>query len=233
MENEPDVFEETESRLNKGAVWGLVYGDFMSYLMVFFLVMFSFALDKQQEGKAGLSNSLESIQQQFGGRISPERLAELTKRKQDREVSEELRGIIQKSNLSDQASVSVEKERVRLVLTSPVLFDSGKAELKAEAKNILSSVAEALKKMDGEVVVEGHTDNVPIHSRQFSSNWDLSVARANTVLKLLVESGIDPRRMTASGYGEFRPRSPNDTPRGQGQNRRIEVSLLRKGGGSA
>ena len=225
-----DLFEQTENELNKGALWGIVYGDFMSYMMVFFLVLFAFSLDAKQGKEAKVEESLDSLQRQFGGSISAERLRRLSRSREEEALSKDLEELVRSQGLEGLASVVLDAKRIRLVLTAPVLFDSGKAELKAAAVQILRGVAGTLRKTRGEVIVEGHTDNVPIHSRQFASNWDLSVARANVVVKLLSESGVEPQRLSASGYGEYRPRGPNDRPERQALNRRIEVSLARSSG---
>jgi len=116
--------------------------------------------------------------------------------------------------------------RMILELPNDVLFDSGKTEIKDVGKKTLVQIAEVLRTMpDRKFQVAGHTDNVKIQTARFPSNWELSTARAVEVLKLLVESGMDPKNVSAAGYGEFAPVAPNDAPDGRAKNRRIEIAL--------
>jgi chemotaxis protein MotB len=114
-----------------------------------------------------------------------------------------------------------------LKLPSEVLFDSGKAELKGAGKTALGEVLTILLEFkDRRFQVAGHTDNVPIRSRDFKSNWELSAARAVSVVKAMVEAGFDARNVSASGFGEFDPVADNDSPEGKQKNRRIEIILV-------
>lgn len=119
-------------------------------------------------------------------------------------------------------------DRGRLVITfvAEVLFDSGKADLKPAAKETLDKIAPTLKTTVGdlEIGVEGHTDNQPIRYSGWKSNWELSAARAMSVVRYLVEKhGVEPTRIHGTGYGEFRPVASNDTPQGRAKNRRVEI----------
>jgi chemotaxis protein MotB len=106
-----------------------------------------------------------------------------------------------------------------------ILFSSGSASIGKEGKDALRAVAEVLSGVQGKVIrVEGHTDNVPLGRGAFT-NWELSTARALAVVRFLQESGVDPTRLAAAGYGEFQPIASNDTPEGRSQNRRIEIVL--------
>ena len=119
-----------------------------------------------------------------------------------------------------------------LVLTflAEVLFDSGKAEVRPEAQQTLSKVASVIreKTADRDVGIEGHTDNEPIRVSGWKSNWELSTARATSVLHVLEEGGVSPRRMVAAGYGEYRPVADNQALSGRQQNRRVEIVILPK-----
>ncbi len=111
-------------------------------------------------------------------------------------------------------------------LAEKVLFPSGSATLAKDGKATLEKVADAFKDLKDRIVrVEGHTDNVPIKSAKFPSNWELSAARAIAVVRFLQDHGVDPTKLAAAGYGEFQPIAANDTPEGRSQNRRIEISL--------
>ncbi len=107
-----------------------------------------------------------------------------------------------------------------------VLFPSGSATISADGKATLRKIAEAFASVQGRIIrVEGHTDNVPIHTERFPSNWELSAARAIAVVRYLQERGIDPKLLGAAGYGEYQPIASNDTSDGRAENRRIEISL--------
>ena len=121
----------------------------------------------------------------------------------------------------------------RFIFESELLFDSGSATLQNEGKNKLKQIGITLKEttdniprdIDWLIQVEGHTDKNPINTIKFPSNWELSTARANTVLKLLLELGFEPRRLSAAGYGEFYPIAQGDSFESLQQNRRIELRL--------
>ncbi len=107
-----------------------------------------------------------------------------------------------------------------------VLFPSGSATISADGKGTLRKVAEALASIENRIIrVEGHTDNVPIRTERFPSNWELSATRAIAVVRYLQERGVNPKLLGAAGYGEYQPIAANDTPEGRAENRRIEVSL--------
>jgi chemotaxis protein MotB len=114
------------------------------------------------------------------------------------------------------------------VLTDKVLFDSGQATLKPEGLPLLGEVANLLNvATDHQIAVEGHTDSVPISSAQYPSNWELSTARATTVVRYFISRSVDASRMTASGYADLHPIASNATDRGRQLNRRVEIVLLR------
>jgi chemotaxis protein MotB len=129
--------------------------------------------------------------------------------------------------------VEVQEEGRGLVVTfiNKVLFDTGQSIIKDAAIPTLDKVAEVIKRHKGRsILIEGHTDNVPIHTELFPSNWELSVRRATTVLKYLqFRHGISAKRLSAVGYGPYRPVAPNDTPEGRARNRRVEIIFLPEG----
>lgn len=118
-----------------------------------------------------------------------------------------------------------------IAMANDILFDSGKAKLKSSAHPTLKKIALVLNENvpDRDIGVEGHTDNVPIQHSGWRSNWELSVARATSVLHFLInECNIRPGRLSAIGYGEYRPIADNATKEGRGQNRRVEIIILPK-----
>ena len=118
---------------------------------------------------------------------------------------------------------------LEIEMRSSLLFDSGDATLGNKALELLGQIAEILKGQQVPVRVEGFTDNVPIKSARFPSNWELSSARAAAVVQLFIEEGIDPGKLMATGYGEFQPIAPNDTPENRTKNRRVVLMISKTG----
>lgn len=153
--------------------------------------------------------------------------AEKAKRLAELQVYKDLFGKLKA--LVDAGTIQVEFRKGRLVvkLSSSILFDSGKTELKAEGQTALAGLAAALKSIsDREFIVAGHTDNVPIKTAKFKTNWDLSTARAVEVVQYLISQGMPAKNIGAAGYGENDPVADNATEEGKAQNRRIEVILM-------
>ncbi len=153
--------------------------------------------------------------------------AEKAKREKELQVYKDLFDKLKA--LVDAGTIEVEFRKGRLVvkLSSAILFDSGKTTLKTEGETALSKLVPALKSVGKrEFLVAGHTDNVPIKTARFKSNWELSTARAVTVVKFLVESGYPANQIGAAGFGENDPVADNKNPAGQAKNRRIEIILM-------
>lgn len=127
---------------------------------------------------------------------------------------------------SGQLKVIIRNGRMIIALPNDILFDSGRTDVKKEGKEALAKVASVLATVpDRDFLVAGHTDNVPIKTSEFPSNWELSTRRAVEVVHFLVEKGMQPKVLAAAGYGEFDPVAANDTKEHQAQNRRIEIVL--------
>ncbi|HZW36034.1 MAG: OmpA family protein [Deltaproteobacteria bacterium] len=131
-----------------------------------------------------------------------------------------------------QMTISELKGKLTVNMVDAILFDSGKAEVKAGGQTILRKIVSILADVkDKSIRIEGHTDNVPIVgmlAKKFPSNWELSAARAINVARYLQEQGIDPAQLSAVAYGEYKPVAGNDTPEGKAKNRRIEIILVPK-----
>lgn len=125
----------------------------------------------------------------------------------------------------DLVEVRREADWLEIEIKTSILFPSGSARLVEEAIPILENVAEALKGFPNPVQVEGFTDNIPIHTVAYPSNWELSAARAASVVHLFMKYGVRPERMLAIGYGEHRPAADNITPEGRGKNRRVVIVI--------
>jgi chemotaxis protein MotB len=131
---------------------------------------------------------------------------------------------------ADELSVEIRNGKVYVSMSDKLLFKSGSAEVEQKGREALKVLADVLlKNPDIDILVEGHTDNVPIKTALYKDNWDLSVARATSIVRILANDYyIAPVRMTASGKGEFTPRETNDTPEGRAKNRRTEIILSPK-----
>lgn len=128
---------------------------------------------------------------------------------------------------SGKLRVRIVRGRMVVELSENILFDSGRADLKAEGQAALTEVASVLASIqDRDFQIAGHTDNIPIKSARFPSNWHLSTARALTVTTYLAEHGVAEKRLSAAGYADTQPAAANDTPEGRQQNRRIEIVLM-------
>ena len=125
-----------------------------------------------------------------------------------------------------QVSVIQSGRGIVLDLNVRALFHEGDATLQSQAAHTLSEVAKVLQPGDLAIQVEGHTDNVPIRTPQFPSNWELSSARASSVVRLFISEGVDSKRLTAAGMAENQPLVPNDTPENRAKNRRVTVTIL-------
>ncbi|NGQ96635.1 flagellar motor protein MotB [Brevibacillus sp. SYP-B805] len=140
----------------------------------------------------------------------------------------QLDGYIQRNKLQDKLQTKLTEDGLLITILDNALFDSGSAALKPEARNLASEISKLLVPHPKRVTVTGHTDNRPIHTAEFPSNWDLSTKRATNFLKVLLENkALDPAKFSATGKGEYHPVASNDTPEGRAKNRRVEVAILR------
>lgn len=148
-------------------------------------------------------------------------------------ITNHLNSVLRDALLSfknDELSVEIKNGKVYVSMSDKLLFKSGSASVEAKGKEAIDTLASVLQKNpDIDILIEGHTDNVPIHTAKYQDNWDLSAARATSIVRLLADQhGIDETRLTAAGRGQFQPRASNDTPEGRAQNRRTEIILSPK-----
>ncbi len=176
---------------------------------------------------------------QKGRRKDIERIAQLQSEKDrlEKEKSEleraksELENRLRGEIDSDQVKVEMGERGLVITFVAEVLFDSGKAVLRSEALDKLGKVSDVLNTTvrDLKIGIEGHTDNIPIRHSGWKSNWELSSARAMSVLHYLIDKhSVDPVRLSATGYGEYHPVTSNDTAEGRQENRRVEIVIIPK-----
>lgn len=227
--------------------WLVAFADMMTLLMVTFLMMFAIsALDLQkfktfQEAfEAGLGKNLpaESVAAEEPVPLpadappppaepTPPAPTEVVERKDAEELQKKLEAAVGAVGLSSEVTVALDDRGVVVYVTSGVLFDSGSASLLPDGTRLLDGLAPVFAGVGNELDVEGHTDDRPIASAQFPSNWELSTSRSTQVLRQLISRpGIDPSRISASGFADTRPRGPNDTPEHRAANRRVEVVVV-------
>jgi chemotaxis protein MotB len=190
-----------------------------------------------------LSNKLESLGQNvsrletergnLGGELeqAQKRMEELRKAQAQAEArAAQFRKLVtQFKALTDAGKLQVEIRENRMIvrLGDKILFDPGKTDLKPEGKDALTQVTAVLKSLPNRnFQVAGHTDNVPIKSKRFRSNWDLSTARAVEVTNFMIGAGMEPKRLSAAGYADQSPVAPNDSTENMAKNRRIEITLV-------
>lgn len=227
--------------------WLLTYSDLITLLMIFFVVMYAMSNVDAQKYQV-LSQSLEGALNPSGtggtgaggnasgGGISAEEMAAaLEEAKEENQnidpeliaAAEEIKKLIKEKNLQDKVSVSVQERGVVVGLMNTVLFDPGSAQIKAESVPTLVAIGQIANGVHNYIRVEGNTDDVPQSSPQFPSNWELSVVRATEVLKLMVtQSNVAPDKISAVGYGQFRPSVPNTSPENRAKNRKVDVVIL-------
>lgn len=244
--------EKGEHEFNE--TWLLPYSDLMTLLLALFIVLFaSSAVDAQKfqsmskvfseifTGGTGIVD-YESIEQKNGEELADETKEKLEKEKEQTQVpvdeqttlsatQERVNQYILEKGLTGQLKTSLTSEGLLVTINDSVLFDSGSAEVREEDIAVAKEISDLLvTDPPHNVIISGHTDNVPIQNSNFSSNWELSVMRAVNFMKIILENDqLDPRMFSAKGFGEFQPIASNDTEEGKAKNRRVEVLILPNG----
>ena len=219
-----DRKEEEEA---KGApAWMVTYGGLMSLRLAFFVLIASFSSIELAKFKQAIGSFLGAlgVLESDRGKITYSETFVSYQSSLNRSL-EQLSWYIYREGLQNMVSVYKSKEGIRIRIGNPLLFELGRAEVKPKAREFLREIAFMLADLPCEIVVEGHTDDLPIHTDKFPSNWELSAIRAVNVVKVLMEYGIPPSRLAAVGYGEFRPLKPNDSEQHRAMNRRAEILI--------
>lgn len=154
-------------------------------------------------------------------------LESISSKEATRQAQQAVNDTLAKTVEAEGVTVIPEEGKLRILLPDALLFESGHAEIRWEGQVVLRSLAVRLNKMPGEIEIQGHTDDRPITgslTQRYPTNWELSTARATSVVRLLIDQAQVPAtRLSGVGYGEHRPIAPNDTPEGRARNRRIEM----------
>lgn len=230
--------------------WLTTYSDLMSLLLTFFILLFSMSTVDAKKFKDiafSLQTVLSGIGQPYpieGGQIDNRQIPNEYYVGEDDEVDietfpEEIQqmydnvvGYIGDKELEAKVTVRANRRGVFVDIKEAILFEPGKAELKESGIQVLKQLEGLINNFDNELVIEGHTDNVPMNSHQYPSNWELSTARAVTVVRYLIDKeNVDPKRLSAVGYGEYHPIVPNDNSINRSTNRRVNILIIINGEG--
>ncbi|MFZ5861406.1 MAG: flagellar motor protein MotB [Nitrospirota bacterium] len=212
--------------------WLISYADFITLLFAFFVVMYS--TSSVNAGK--LRAVADAMNSAFNPFVT---LSATNIRLMESRIGTEMFDVDMKRYFKIQetvrlidagkSNITVAKDSRGLVIriSDTLVFEPGRADILPQNSELLDRVAALLAEIPNQIIVEGHTDNVPIRTPQFPSNWELAVARATTIVRYFVEHRtIDPQRIAIGGYGEFRPIAWNDTPEGRAKNRRVDIVVL-------
>lgn len=208
--------------------WLLTYADMITLLVALFIMLYSMSAVNQEKFGAlaqSMRREFQALPEHNGGKVvGTGNIVDPIEQQAVR-----LQQFLQEKGLQTQVRVRHEERGLVISLLSDgTLFDLGSADLKPSAKQVLDRVAEVLRAVPNPVLIEGHTDNLPIRTVQYPSNWELSAARAARVLRYLVQKGgIPTERLIAVGYADTRPLVPNSSPANRAQNRRVDIAVLK------
>ena len=221
-----------------GARWMATFADMMTLLLCFFILLLSFAtmdIVKFREAMGSVQDALGVQREHFGQfeaiASSPLQLDEYEasgELREDRALLDELQQAIAEEGLDDEIGADIDGRGVVIRINGRVLYQQGDSALKPESDAILSRIADLVQGTDHRVMIEGHTDDVPIATARYPSNWELSTARAISGMRYLVGHGVDAGRVGVAGYADQRPIEPNEGPEQRASNRRVEFVFIRQ-----
>ncbi len=242
--------KEKKIEIKQGlAEWMGTYGDMVTLLLCFFVLLFaSSSVDAEkfkQIASSFSNNNIVIMPEQTAGVLdalgngivempevkgnSDKEFEQQGKEEMDN-MAENFKTYFAENDLQDKIEIEQNDRYITLNFKDGILFESGSSDLKPEAINVLSLVAdELLKYPDNNIKIEGHTDNMPINTEKYPNNWYLSAARAISVATYFTDTkGFSPDRISTEGYGEYKPKAPNDTPENRAINRRVEIKVISK-----
>jgi chemotaxis protein MotB len=214
--------------------WLLTYSDLITLLLGLFVILY--AISKVDAGKyAEIASALNGVFGSSRGVLtgSPTVIDQPTILQSDRQhIVQDIRNALQLDSQQLPISVTENERGITVHLMEELLFASGSADLKTSSLTTLDTLAGVLRMLPNDLRVEGHTDNVPINTTQFPSNWHLSVARALTVAYYLIQQhGLIQERVSVVGYSEFLPIASNDSPENRSRNRRVDIVIIANSNG--
>ncbi len=198
--------------------WLISYADLVTLLLALFIVMYAASDD----------NRAAKIAESFAGQNSSGN-GVLPGQKSIDDKNEKPRiSLLDNPILIEKTKIRKTKQGIVVSLSETGFFASGDASINRQAEEVIQAIAASLKNTDQLIRIEGHTDSSPISTSRYSSNWELSTARASSVLLKLLELNIPPKRLSAAGYGGFQPITSNDSAEGKAQNRRVDIVILKQ-----
>jgi len=233
-----------ENKKPSAPFWMTTYGDMMSLLLVFFVLLFSFSTIDANKWKSivlSFNGGLDSVEvvDDLPEDIpvitpipdEPKNPAQSDEIDDFEQLYKQISEYVKEGKLSGQLDIKKSDTEILIRFRDNVIFDSGKADIRREAQKILGDIAGMLNKYKNQidmVRIEGHTDNVPMSSPKYPSNWELSTARSVEVLRFFIEKyDFDPLKLSAVGYGEYHPVADNSTAKGRALNRRVDVVIAK------
>lgn len=195
--------------------WLTTYADMMTLLMTFFVLLFAMStLDPVK---------LEQFGDSFGDQAGSKKK---TKKVSLSQINKEVKKLVTQEELQSQVKVRMDARGVTLEIASDLAFGSGTATLSGSIKDFLLKLVSTMDKATYAIAVEGHTDDVPIRSSQFPSNWELSAARASAVIRYLTSQGVAADKFRAIGFGDTAPKVENTNAENRAKNRRVDITFL-------
>ena len=218
-----DYYSNSKDYLNR---WVISYADFVTMLLALFMVMFAVSGNNSTEISNVIKKQFNITADKNITVIENQEKPKIQEIKTDK--NEELyQNLKQKFDKDTSLSVVKENRGIIIRINDTMLFDEGSAIIKSGAKSVLTKIASELNDIDNPILIEGHTDSIPIKNEKYPSNWELSTARATNIIKYLTENKLlNPRRLSAVGYGEYMPIATNETKDGRAKNRRVDIIVL-------
>jgi chemotaxis protein MotB len=235
-----------DDNLGEGAGWLATYADMVTLLFAFFVLLFAMSSTQQDSFK----ELIQSLRSALGVQMVPEAgtreglvMHQIPEEEPRSQAVDEAGGMVQKeldeivsqvhelimfNQLGGKVRVVENATGAIITISDLLLFPAGRAQMSEEGLRMMKKIYKILSQFSYRIKIAGHTDNVPIRTEQFASNWELSANRACEVVRFLIENGIDPRLISAEGFAEYRPVASNDTPDGRAQNRRVEIIYERQ-----
>lgn len=207
--------------------WLTTYLDMMTLLLVLMIVMLAFAGKRAMDTGVAQGGSATHTMAQGGSGLLPAGAGLFPLEGSGKSGASRLDHGVPLGDLGDDIDVLVNEESISFRINSEILFGSGQADLSRDGLQLMAKLASVIQQLGYHVAVEGHTDSIPIRSHRFPSNWELSGARAGSVVRYLQANGVQSDKLRAVGYADTRPLAQNDSTEGRALNRRVELVMER------
>jgi chemotaxis protein MotB len=236
--------EKKKSEQQGSPLWMTTYSDMVTLLLTFFILLYSISVIDVERfqrviisiqtsfmGYTGIMQQTPDPYESTGEALAHEEgffseAAMLERAREAEAILSEVESFLAEIGLEGEVELRLDERGIVMELPDYIFFERARADLRPEARQVLDKFSELFARLDRNIIIEGHTCNLPINVPEFPSNWELSVIRSVRVTRYLVEEqGLDPHRLTATGYGEFQPLEPNLTPEARARNRRVTIVI--------